>query len=69
MAEKKIFFSSKIFSHTLISQNTVDFIMIFKNSKLKIDVKLELDFIVTCSTRVTLLTSGKSKSTKFLRGK
>ena len=43
------------------------FVMIFKNSKLKIDAKISLDFIVTCSTRVTLRLSEKSRLTKFFR--
>ena len=45
------------------------FVMIFKNSKLKIDAKISLGFVVTCSASVTLRLSGKSRYTKFFRGK
>ena len=34
--------------HTLISDYNVDFIMIFKNSKLKMYANLSLDFVITC---------------------
>ena len=58
--------SSEIFSrlessvHTLISHYTVDFIMIFKNSKLNMYAKLPLNVVTTCSTYVTLRLSKKS---------
>ena len=50
------------------SHYSLDFIMIFKTSKLKIATKLSLDFFVTRSTRVTLPRK-KTRWKKFFCGK